>query len=87
MVTNVPTSSNAATSADAPRPWSTTEVIVLTRCWMNINEGVTPIAPPHCLLGDELTRITCLFNHEMGEGQHRLKEDVTKWTELKEKVT
>ena len=53
MATNVPTSSNVVTSTDTPRPWTTTEVMVLTRCWKNVYKGVTPIALPHCLLGDE----------------------------------
>ena len=60
---------------------------MLTECWIGVREGVTTLAPPHCLVGDEWTRITALFNHEMGEGQHRLLSEImNKWMDVKEKV-
>lgn len=87
MASNVPTSSNASTSSNVPCPWMTREAMVITRCWMRVYKGVTPMVPLHFLVGDEWTRITGFFIHEMGQGQHRVKTDiVNKLRDLKEKI-
>ncbi|KAL7603669.1 hypothetical protein Lser_V15G17254 [Lactuca serriola] len=88
MSSNAASSSNEVPGSNSERPWMTKEVLVLTRCWLSVKDGVSLLVPPHCLIGDEWTRITSLFNHEMGEGQKREKSDVvTKWMDVKEEVT
>lgn len=88
MSSNAASSSNEVPGSNSERPWTTNEVLVLTRCWLSVKDGVSLLAPPHCLIGDEWSRITSLFNHEMGEGQKREKSDVvTKWMDVKEEVT
>ncbi|KAL7592300.1 hypothetical protein Lser_V15G32298 [Lactuca serriola] len=73
MSSNAASSSNEVPGSNSERPWTTNEVLVLTRCWLSVKDGVSLLAPPHCLSGDEWTRITSSFNHEMGEGQKREK--------------
>lgn len=88
MSSNAASSSNEVPGSNSERPWTTNEVLVLTRCWLSVKDGEPLLAPPHCLIGDEWSRITSLFNHEMGEGQKREKSDVvTKWMDVKEEVT
>ena len=94
MASNVPTSSNAANLSNASvptngtSPWTTTEVLVLTRCWITVYERLPVIAPLNCLVGDEWSRLVALFNYNVGQGQERLKPDiVSKWMDLKNKVT
>ena len=88
MSSNAASSSNELPGSNSERPWTTNEVLLLTRCWLSVKDGEPLLAPPHCLIGDEWSRITSLFNHEMGEGQKREKSYVvTKWTDVKEEVT
>ncbi|KAL7605851.1 hypothetical protein Lser_V15G18820 [Lactuca serriola] len=88
MSLNATSSSNEVPSSNSEKPWTTNEVLVLTRCWLSVKDGVSLLAPPHCLVGDEWTHITALFNHEMGQGQQREKSDVvTIWIDVEEEVT
>ncbi|KAL7618242.1 hypothetical protein Lser_V15G04427 [Lactuca serriola] len=94
MASNVPTSSNVANPSNAvaptngTSPWTTTKVLVLTRYWITVYEGLPTMVSPHCLVGDEWSRLIVMFNHEVGQGQEQLKPDiVSKWMDLKNKVT
>ena len=94
MASNVPTSSNAANPSNAvsptngTSPWTTTELLVLTQCWITVYKVLPVVAPLNCLVGDECSHFIALFNYQVGKGQGRVKLDtISKWMELKEKVT
>ena len=88
MASEVPNSSKADAPSNAPYPWMTRKELFVTQCWIIICEDVTRMDAHHCLICDKWTHIIGLFNHDMGEDQHRLKADiVSEWMKLKEKIT
>ena len=79
--------SSAPPPPTATRPWTTEEEVVLTKCWISVYERVMPVGPPHLHVGNDWNQFTHRFNNEMGQGNHRSKEDIeSKWFDMAEKM-